>query len=282
MKIGINFLLWTGFVDESFFPLFETLKKTGFDGVEIPTHRGDDAHYRQLGRAVRDAGLECTTTTVLPDLEHNAVSPDSSCRQGALDHLKWAIDRCSAMGSTLLSGPYFQKLGVFSGKGPSEDEKQWVAEIHRVAADHALEAGIIMAVEPLNRFECYFLNTIIDARAHVARVGRPNFGVLYDTFHANIEEKDPIGIIGPAASAINHVHFSENDRGTPGKGHIDFAGTAKALKSAGYGGWITIEAFGSALPELAAATKIWRPMFPSPEEVYTVGLKTIRDAWASA
>ncbi|MEO1019479.1 MAG: TIM barrel protein, partial [Pseudomonadota bacterium] len=99
MKIGMNMLLWTGFVDESHFDLFETLKKTGFDGAEIPTHHGDVAHYQRLGQAARNAGLECTTTTVLPDLDHHAVSADAKARQGALDHVRWAIDRCEAMGS---------------------------------------------------------------------------------------------------------------------------------------------------------------------------------------
>jgi D-psicose/D-tagatose/L-ribulose 3-epimerase len=134
----------------------------------------------------------------------------------------------------------------------------------------------------LNRFECYFLNTMAETRDYVRRVGRPNFGALYDTFHANIEEKDPIGAIGETADVIRHVHVSENDRGTPGRGHVDFPATFRALRAAGYDGWLTIEAFGQALPALAAATKVWRPFFASPEEVYTVGLKTIREAWAAA
>lgn len=282
MKAGINFLLWTGFVSEDHFQLFDTLKSVGFDGVEIPCHHGDEAHYRKLGHAVRDAGLECTTTTVLPDHEQSAVNPDPAARIRAADRLKWVIDRCVLMGSLQLAGPYYQKLAEFTGQGATEDEKQWVAEVHRAAADHAAQATITMAVEPLNRFECYFLNTIADAKAHVERVGRPNFGVLYDTFHANIEEKDPIGCIAQAGPAIRHVHFSENDRGTPGRGHIDFASTARALKDIDYDGWITIEAFGLALPELAAATKIWRPMFSDPLEVCTEGLRTIKETWSQA
>ncbi|MGH6921631.1 MAG: TIM barrel protein, partial [Geminicoccaceae bacterium] len=128
----------------------------------------------------------------------------------------------------------------------------------------------------------YFLNTMADAKAYAQRVGRPNFGVLYDTFHANIEEQDPVGCIYAAADVIRHVHISENDRGTPGKGHIDFAATARALRGVGYDGWLTIEAFGTALPALAAATKVWRDFFPSREEVYEHGIKTMREAWDAA
>jgi D-psicose/D-tagatose/L-ribulose 3-epimerase len=182
----------------------------------------------------------------------------------------------------VLCGPFHQPLAVFSGIGATEEERSWGAEVHGAAADHAAKANLMLAIEPLNRFECYFLNTMADARDYVRRVGRPNFGALYDTFHANIEEKDPIGVIGETADVIRHVHVSENDRGTPGRGHVDFTATFRALRAAGYDGWLTIEAFGQALPDLAAATKVWRQFFASPEEVYTVGIETMREAWAAA
>jgi D-psicose/D-tagatose/L-ribulose 3-epimerase len=105
---------------------------------------------------------------------------------------------------------------------------------------------------------------------------------MYDTFHCNIEEKDPIGAIAKHVKAIDHVHISENDRGTPGRGHIDFAATFKALKAAKYDGWLTIEAFGRGLVELAAATKVWRDFFPDPKQVYQEGFTVIRDGWAKA
>jgi D-psicose/D-tagatose/L-ribulose 3-epimerase len=145
-------------------------------------------------------------------------------------------------------------------------------------ADHA-PAGLRLAVEPLNRFECYVLNTAAQSAAHVAAVGRPNFGYLYDTFHANIEEKDPVGAIAETIGAIAHVHISENDRGAPGSGHIDHAGAIRALKAAGYDGWLTVEAFGQALPDLAAATRIWRALFASEDEVMEGGARVIRAAW---
>ena len=116
----------------------------------------------------------------------------------------------------------------------------------------------------------------------VRAVNAPNYGLLYDTFHANIEEKDPVGVIAPNIAHINHVHFSENDRGTPGKGHVPWAATMKALKLSGYDGWCVIEAFGRALPDLAAATRVWRDFFPNREEVYQFGGKFLREQWAKA
>ena len=155
-----------------------------------------------------------------------------------------------------------------------------MVEAHRAMADHAARVeGLRLAVEPLNRFECYMLNTNAAAAAHVKAVDRPNFGYLYDTFHSNIEENDPIGSIAETIGQIAHVHISENNRGAPGAGHIDLAGAIRALKAAGYDEWMTVEAFGQALPDLAAATKVWRPLFGTESDVVTAGNAVMRGAW---
>ena len=282
MKTGFNLLLWTTHVEERHLPLLAKLKACGYDGVEIPVFEGAVDHYRRLGREIANHGLDCTAITVLPDEAHSAISPEAASRAGALAHLSWAIECAEALGSELLAGPFHQPLGVFSGVGPTADERARAAEVHGQAADFAAAAGLGLAIEPLNRFECYFLNTMADARAYVERVGRPNFGAMYDTFHANIEETDPVGVIAATADVIRHVHVSENDRGVPGKGHVPWRATFAALRAVGYDGWLTIEAFGTALPALAAATKVWRDLHASPEEVYQHGLQTIRDGWAAA
>jgi D-psicose/D-tagatose/L-ribulose 3-epimerase len=282
MRIGFNLLLWTTHVTDEHLPLLERLRKTGYDGVEVPLFGGDVAHYRRLGQAIADAGLRSTGVTVLPDQAHNAVSPDARARQGALDHLRWAIDCVAACGGEMLGGPFHQPLGEFTGEPPTAAERERLVEVHARAADHAAGAGIRLAVEPLNRFECYVLNTVADAAEIVRRVDRPSYGLLFDTFHANIEEKDPVGALAAHVGLIGHVHVSENDRGTPGKGHVPFAATFKALKAGGYDGWLTIEAFGRALPALATATRVWRDFFPSREEVYTEGYAMIRRLWAEA
>ncbi len=282
MKVGFNMLLWTTHVTEKDLPLLETLKKVGYDGVEIPLFEGRPAHFEKVGKAIKDNGLTCSSVTVIPDEEHNPVSADAGNRQGAAEHLKWAIDCSAALGSDVLCGPFYQPLGIFTGQAPTEEEKQRAAEVHHKAAELAAKANVALAVEPLNRFECYFLNTMADAADYVKRVDHPNCGVLYDTFHANIEEKDPVGCISRDIDVIKHVHISENDRGTPGKGHIDWPGTFKALRSGGFDKWLVIEAFGRALPDLAAATRVWRDFFPSREQVYTDGLKFVKEQWQAA
>jgi len=279
MKIGFNLLLFTGFVDDDLMPTIEKIAKTGYDGVELPLFggAGDVDHYATLGKKLDDLGLQRTAVTVMPDQNHSCVSPDAKSRAGALEHLKWVVDCCEAAGVQTLLGPFHQPLGEFTGDPATEDEKKWAADVHRQVAEYAEPKNIVLALEYLNRFECYFLNTMEQAADYVKRVDHPNFGTMYDTFHANIEEKDPVGVIGPNIDIINHVHISENDRGTPGFGHIDFPAAIGAIKKAGYDGWLTIEAFGRALPELAAATRVWRDLSPSPEHVYTEGIKVIKD-----
>ena len=282
MKIGMNLLLWTGHVTEEHVPVLKALKATGFDGVEVPVFDPSDvAHYRQLGGILDDLGLERTAVALIPDEAHSPISPNAASRQGAVDHLSRAIECGAALGSEALVGPWYQPLGVFSGEGPSEAELERCAGVHRQIAQTARDAGMICALEPLNRFECYLLNTCEQASAYLERLNEPGFGILYDTFHANIEEKDPIAALRKAYAKghINHVHISENDRGTPGRGHAPIAATIAELKALGYDGWLMIEAFGKALPELAAATRVWRDFFASPEEVYTEGFACIRNSW---
>ncbi|MBN1127210.1 MAG: sugar phosphate isomerase/epimerase [Sedimentisphaerales bacterium] len=282
MKIGINLLLWTPHVTAEYFPYFSRIRQTGYDGVEIPIFGGEVSHYKRVGKAIKDQGMGCTVVTVIPDEEHNPISPEETHRQGAVDYLKHVIDCCAALDAEVLCGPLYQPLGVFTGTGPTQAEKDRAMEVHRIVADYAQQAKVILAVESLNRFECYFMNTLDDITAHARRVDHPFFGVMYDTFHGNIEEKDPVGCITNNIDMLRHVHISSNDRGTPGRGHIPLAETFRVLRRGGYDGWLTIEAFGRTMPDLAATTKIWRDISAGPEEVYQVGYKTIREGWDAA
>jgi D-psicose/D-tagatose/L-ribulose 3-epimerase len=282
LKIGMNLLLWSGHVTADLIPVLKALKDTGFDGVEVPIFDPSDVtHYQWLGGVLDDLGLERTSVALIPDEAHSPISPDAAARQGGIDHLRQVIDCSAALGSQALVGPWYQPLGVFSGDGPQAAELNRCADVHRKVASHARAAGLICALEPLNRFECYLLNTCAQTSAYLDQLGEDGFGILYDTFHANIEEQDPIAAFHTAwdKGHVNHVHISENDRGTPGRGHAKIRETIAALKGVGYDGWLTIEAFGSALPELAAATRVWRPFFANPEEVYTEGYRYIRDCW---
>ena len=181
-----------------------------------------------------------------------------------------------------MSGPYFQPLGVFSGLPPTEDEKQRVADVHHEVAEYAQKKNIGLVIEALNRFECYLINTMDDLAAHVKRVDQPNLGLMYDTFHAQIEERNHVAAITKHIPLMKHFHVSENDRGTPGRGQIPWDDVFRALRKGGYDHWLTIESFGRALPELAATTCVWRDLSTSPEEVYKEGFKLIKEGWKKA
>jgi len=278
MKVGMNLLVWTAFVTEEHFSILEKIKKTGYDGVEIPLFDGDAEHYKKIKKELDNLGLGCTAVTVV-NADTNPISPDASIRKAGLERIKWALDMTSVMGGDLLAGPYHSALGVFSGQPPTADERKRAVEVLTQAADHAQKVKVKIAIEYLNRFECYFLTNALDAKNLVREINHPYFGTMYDTFHANIEEKNISQAIASMEDTYIHVHISENDRGTPGSGHVHWDETFKALRKAKYDGWLTIEAFGRALPDLAAATKIWRDMFPSPEDVYGNGFKFIKEKW---
>jgi D-psicose/D-tagatose/L-ribulose 3-epimerase len=275
MKIGMNLLLWGAHITPQHYPTIERIKKAGFDGVEIPIFEGDENHFRSLGEELRNQGLGCTAVTVAGP-ETNPISPDPAVRAKSVERLKWVLDMCAALGAELIAGPYHSPLGVFTGQGPTEDEKQRAVETLRQGAEHAGSVGVKIAIEYLNRFETYFLTTAKDAAELVQAVDHPAFGMMFDTFHANIEEKNGPSELVKYGRFVNHIHISENDRGTPGTGHVQWDETFRAIRKIKYDGWVTIESFGRALPDLAAATRVWRDLFPSDVEVYTKGYKFIR------
>ena len=278
MKYGMNMLLWATDLDESHDPLLEQIAGYGYDGVELPIFDIDAAKFERLAGKLDELGLERTAVTVSTE-DDNPISPDPDVRAAAVAHLNQAVDMCRIVGSPLLCGPLHSALGFFSGQGPTDEEWRHGQETLRQVADHAAENDVTLVLEYLNRFELYFLNCAEDCARFVREVDHPNLRMMYDTFHANIEEKN----IGEAVRACQdvcvHVHISENDRSTPGEGGVDWDASFQALKDVGYDGWMVVEAFGLALPDLAAATKIWRRMYPSEEHLAVEALRFMKSRW---
>ena len=281
MKFGFNLLLWTPHVTKEHLPIIKALKKAGYDGVEIPIFEGTPEHYAWLGSELDKLEMGRTTVSVL-GAGHNPLSPDATQRKAALARAKWAIDCNAALGSSILAGPMHSELGYFSGAGPTTVELKRGVSFHRAAGDYAAKKNIRFALEALNRFEVYFLNTMEQLADYLDEVEHPAVKAMYDTFHSNIEEKDPVGAIKTIKRHMIHVHISENDRGTPGRGHLPLAETYKRLKAAKYDGWMTIESFGRSMPALAAATRVWRDFAPNKEQVYKEGLKNMKQGWTKA
>ena len=281
MKFGFNLLLWTPHVTLEHEPLLRRLKDAGYDGVEIPMFEGDPDHYARLGDLLDRIGLGRSVVSVL-GAGCNPLSGDKAQQAAALERARWCIDNCAALGAEILAGPMHSELGWFSGEPATAEERARAVAFHRQAGDHAAKKGVTFALEALNRFECYFLNTMQQLADYLDEVDHPHVQGMYDTFHSNIEEKDPVAAIGVIRPHMLHVHISENDRGTPGKGHVPWQATYDALRASGYDGWLTIEAFGRAMPALAAATRVWRDFAPNPEEVYLHGISQMREGWGRA
>lgn len=275
MKFGVNTMVWTTHVTEQHQPLFSHIREWGFDGVELFLSPNEPPNILAIRQILDALGLERTTCSVLPR-EANLISADPHVRARGVQFLNRCIERTADLGAQLICGPLYAGLGVMAGRRRTEDEWNWAVEGLRTAALRGQALGVMVCVEPLNRFETYFLNTLSDAAQLVRVIGEPNVRIHFDTFHANIEEKHPADSIRSAATELGHVHISENDRGVPGTGSIDWRSVLLALKEIGYGGWLTIESFAQPEPELAAAAAIWRDLAPSGDELASRGLQFIK------
>ena len=274
MQLGINLLLWTDRLHDGILPVLEMLKGEGWDGVEVPIH-DLSLDYKAWGRRLNDLDLRRTASTIRTAAD-NPISADAKIRAAAVDATKRTLDCCHALGAELLIGPIHSALATFTGLQASDDEWRWGIDSMRQIAEHADSVGVTIGVEYINRFESYFLTCAADAIRLVKEVNHPRFRMMYDTFHANIEEKDPIAALRQSAPYLVEVHISENDRGTPGQGHFRWRETFAALKEIHFDGWLVCEAFGMALPAIQGATKIWRRMFNSEEQLARDALAHLR------
>ena len=281
MKIGMCMFLWTTHVTPEHASLLRDIKAVGFDGVEVPIFEGETDHYARLGDLLDRIGLARTAVSAMGDPAMNLIG-DAQAQAAGIAYLRHTIDCAQALGADRLSGPLHSTLGHFSGQGPTPQEFARSVAAQRAIGDHAAARGVTIGLEALNRFECYLVNTMAALSAHVDAIGHPQIKAMYDTFHANIEEADPIAAFTDHLRNITHVHISENDRGVPGRGNIPWAETFRAIKASGYDDWLTIESFGRGLPALAAATRVWRDFAESPAAVYRDGYTHIRHGWDAA
>lgn len=278
-KIGFNLLVWSGGLPYDFFPITERLKKIGYDGVECFMDERDITLYKKLGNHLKSIGLEATCVLGLgPD--ENPASESNAIREKAVARLKEAIDHAHALGSKIICGPIHSAFAVFLDRHPPTDaEYKWSAEVLRTAGEYAAHANITLTCEALNRFECYLCNTMEQLARLVSWVDHPHVKAMFDTHHANIEEKKIGDAIRTIAPMLAHVHISENDRGTPGDGHISWDETFAALAEIKYNGWLTIEAFTRNDPNFANAINVWRE-YSKPWDMAEKGFLLIKEMLA--
>ena len=281
MKFGANTLIWAESFGPEHFSVLPRVKEAGLDGVELPIFHPADFRAAAVRRALEQEALACTACTVIPR-GLSLASSDPAARGGACSFVRDCLDAAAELGASLLVGPMYSPVGHFTGHRRTVDEWKWAVESWRELAGAVHTSGVEVAIEPLNRFETYFLNTVADAALFCDAIGSHQIGILVDTFHANIEEKS-IGLaLRQAGSHLKHVHTCENDRGTPGTGNVNWAEFIAAIRSLPYDGWLTIESFGFRLGEIAAAASIWRDLAPTPESIAFEGVKFLRGNIAPA
>ena len=273
-KIGFNVLVWSAVISDELKPIVDKLKTIGYDGVEFLVGSPAEAAYKSLGNHTRDIGLEVTTVFVVGK-DENPVSEIAAIRAKALDRIKWAIDRTYDLNATILCGPFHSAHAIFAKRAPEDREYEWSGEVLRSAGEHAAQAGITLGLKALNRFECYLCNTMEQLTRLVKTANHPNVKAMFDTHHANIEEKNFKQAILTIAPLLAHVHISENDRGTPGDGHVNFDEAFSNLAKINYQGWLTIEAFSRNDPDFANAIGVWRE-FSKPWDIAEKGLQFIK------
>lgn len=275
MKLGINTLLWGLHFGPGDFHRLDAVKTAGFDGIEFSLFDPHNFPASAIRRELERAGLEGTAISVVPGGLHLGTS-DASVRARAREHITACIEQTAEAGARLLSGPLYSPVGYLTGRRRTADEWKWAVEAWQTMAPAAAAAGVEIGIEPLNRFETYFLNTAADGAKFCDEVGHPSVGLLLDTFHANIEEQSLGGALRAAAPHLKHLHTCENDRGTPGTGHVAWSEFFSTIAAIGYDRWMTIESFGFALPELSAAAAIWRDLAPTPDSIAFDGIKFLR------
>lgn len=275
MRFGLNLLLWTDTLHDQILPILDEIKQIGYDAVEVPIFELDVEKYAKWGKRLDDAGLARTGVTIRGGAD-NPISADPKIRRQGVENNKRALDCAQAAGCEALVGPLHSAIGEFSGQGPSADEWKRGVESMREVAEHAGQAGVMLGLEYLNRFECYFLNSAADGARFCRDVNHPNCKMMYDTFHSHIEEKNTVEAIRTLKDCLAHVHISENDRSTPGQGNVRWAETFDTLHEIGYDNLMVVEAFGLALEKIVAATKIWRRMYQSEHQLASDALKFMK------
>jgi D-psicose/D-tagatose/L-ribulose 3-epimerase len=257
MKIGVSAFGWNSTFEPADFELLPQLRRHGLEGFEVPIFDPATIAAPEIREALADNNLDCTVCSILP-AGINPISSDAAERKKARAHLMQCIDKAAELGAKLIGGPVYAPIGYLPGRRRTDDEWAWAIECFQSLGETLAAHAMTLALEPVNRSETFFLTTIEEAQALCDEIGNPNIGVLLDTFHANIEEKSIAGAIRSLGSRLKHVHASENDRGVPGTGLIDFAAILAALRDTQYEAYLIIEGLGRLAPGRNSPMFIWR------------------------
>ena len=281
--VGVSTWLWTSPLDDDHLAeLAGRVAGWGFDLIELPIEQLGDWDPARAADLLASLGLGATTCAVMtPD--RDLTTDDAATIAATQAYLRACVDAAARVGSPVVAGPMYAPVGHVTRL----DDTQRAATVERLAealrpvADHAGTRGVRLALEPLNRYETSLVNTVDQAVEIVDAVGSPALGICLDTFHLNIEEKDPVAATRRAGHRIAHVQACGTDRGTPGHDRFDWPGFVAALAAADYAGPVCIESFTIDNASIARAASIWRRLAPTQDQLATDGLAFLRGAFAT-
>jgi D-psicose/D-tagatose/L-ribulose 3-epimerase len=275
MQFGVSTFVWVSPFSTEAFYLIAKVKDMGYDILEIAVEDKDLINWDKLKKISGEVGIKLTISGAF-GAERDISSDDPRIREQGLQYILDCVRLSEKMGSPIFTGPVYSAVGKtrLVVESQKQQERDWCLENLYKVGKVARECGVVVGVEPLNRFETDMVNTADQALSIVREVNMPNIQISLDTFHCNIEEKSiPEAIRKVGKDLLCHLQGNECDRGTPGTGHLDWAGINKALLEIGYEGAIVIETFGAPSAELARAASIWRPLANSPDELAREGLE---------
>jgi D-psicose/D-tagatose/L-ribulose 3-epimerase len=283
MRYGASTFTWVSPFSTKTLDLIDKAKAFGFDCLEVCIEDPETIDPAAVRLRAEAAGMAITVCGAFGP-GRDLSSEDQAVRENGLAYLKRCVDFAEALGSPFVSGPMYAAVGNTRMLDPTARAAQWArAEAGlKSAAAYAAGSSVKLAIEPLNRFKTDLVNTVDQGLRFVSDVGADNVGLLLDTFHMNIEEKDLPAAIRRAAGHIVEFHACSSDRGTPGEDHLPWRAIAEALRDAGYEGPVVIEAFTPEIKQIARAVSIWRPLARSQDALARDGLANLRAAFDSA
>jgi len=278
MKFGVNAWVWVSPCNtEELAALAPKVKGMGFDILEIPIEGTFDLDYAAGAQILRDNGLGGSMCAAMgPD--RDLIHDDGKIRENGMNYIRHCIDAANTMGITNIVGPIYSAVGRVWQQTPDErarDLDLLVTNLKQLSA-YAADKGVVLCIEPLNRFETSFINLASQAVEVIDRVDSPACKIMLDTFHMNIEEKSLGDAIRLAGSRMVHFHACENDRGAPGSGNVTWDAVAQALRDVGYDGPVVIESFTSKVKSIARAAAIWRSFEPSQDALAQNGVMFLK------
>jgi len=277
MRFGINTFLFTSPFTNASTTLFPDFRRWGFESVEIALEHESHVDPRFVRSELERNGLVCGSLC-------GAYGPGRDLRgtqeeqEACLDYVHHMIDAAGVLGARTLVGPIYSAVGRAEFVPERERRAQWklVARNLKKVCRYAEKKGVTIALEPLNRFETDFINTCEQALRMIRDVGSPALAIHLDTFHMNIEEKDPAAAIRRAGKLLGHFHACGSDRGTPGNDHIDWPRIAAALRAVRYDRDVVIESFTPDVQVIARAAAIWRNMEANKQDIAVKGVRFLK------